>query len=81
MLISVQNIISRIFLLFRLSLLQLRVLFLFQKTKSPDCAPLPSIVICPPTITGHWVYEVEKFLSRDYLNPLQYIGPPAEREK
>lgn len=53
----------------------------YEKTKSPDCAPLPSIVICPPTITGHWVYEVEKFLSRDYLNPLQYIGPPAEREK
>ncbi|PSN34064.1 TATA-binding protein-associated factor 172, partial [Blattella germanica] len=52
-----------------------------QKTKSPDCAPLPSIVICPPTLTGHWVYEVEKFLSRDYLYPLQYIGPPAERDK
>lgn len=55
--------------------------FLFQKTRSPDCAPLPSIVICPPTLTGHWMYEVEKFLSRDYLNPLQYIGPPAERDK
>ncbi|KAK6642823.1 hypothetical protein RUM43_004325 [Polyplax serrata] len=48
---------------------------------SPDCKPLPSIVICPPTLTGHWVYEVEKFLSKEYLNPLQYSGPPAEREK
>ncbi|KDR13008.1 TATA-binding protein-associated factor 172 [Zootermopsis nevadensis] len=53
----------------------------YEKTRSPDCAPLPSIVICPPTLTGHWMYEVEKFLSRDYLNPLQYIGPPAERDK
>ncbi|KAL0279382.1 UNVERIFIED_CONTAM: hypothetical protein PYX00_000958 [Menopon gallinae] len=53
----------------------------YLKNGSPDCKPLPSIVICPPTLTGHWVYEVEKFLSKEYLNPLQYSGPPLEREK
>jgi TATA-binding protein-associated factor len=53
----------------------------YKKTKSPDSAPLPSLVICPPTLTGHWVDEVAKFLSRRYLNPLQYVGPPNEREK
>ncbi|XP_067006130.2 TATA-binding protein-associated factor 172 [Anabrus simplex] len=53
----------------------------YKKTKSPDCSPLPSIVICPPTLTGHWVYEVHKFLPKEYLNPLQYVGPPAERER
>lgn len=31
--------------------------------------------------TGHWIYEVEKFLSQKYLRPLQYIGTPTEREK
>lgn len=43
--------------------------------------PLPSLVVCPPTLTGHWVYEVEKFVSRKYLSPLQYAGPPLERER
>lgn len=72
----------------------------FKETKAPDCALLPSLVICPPTLigklplvitklndfkvkllTGHWVYEVEKFLSQKYLKPLQYNGNPTEREK
>lgn len=53
----------------------------YKASKSPDCAPLPSLVICPPTLTGHWVYEVEKFLSKKYLTPLQYNGSPIEREK
>lgn len=53
----------------------------YKKTRSPDCIPLPSLVICPPTLTGHWVYEVEKFVSHKYLKPLQYNGSPTEREK
>ncbi|GJQ72210.1 hypothetical protein Trydic_g3301 [Trypoxylus dichotomus] len=36
----------------------------YKLSRAPDCAPLPSLVICPPTLTGHWTYEVEKFLSR-----------------
>ena len=42
---------------------------------------LPSIVICPPTLTGHWVDEVEKFVSPDHLNALHYTGPPSERAR
>lgn len=42
---------------------------------------MPSLVICPPTLTGHWVYEVNKFLSKDIMNPLHYVGFPNEREK
>jgi TATA-binding protein-associated factor len=44
-------------------------------------ADLPSIVICPPTLTGHWVYEVNKFVSHQYLRPLHYYGLPIERER
>ncbi|KAL7730918.1 hypothetical protein ACLKA6_014161 [Drosophila palustris] len=45
-------------------------------------ASLPSLVICPPTLTGHWVYEVEKFLSQSpVLRPLHYFGFPVGREK
>ncbi|XP_060522113.1 TATA-binding protein-associated factor 172 [Cylas formicarius] len=53
----------------------------YKENKSADCAPLPSLVVCPPTLTGHWVYEVEKFVSQKYLRPLQYNGSPVEREK
>ncbi|XP_045448730.1 TATA-binding protein-associated factor 172 [Melitaea cinxia] len=42
---------------------------------------LPSLVVCPPTLTGHWVFEVNKFIPSKYLKPLQYVGPPIEREK
>lgn len=51
----------------------------YKDSKRSDCRPLPSLVVCPPTLTGHWVYEVEKFVSSSYLNPLHYTGPPAER--
>ncbi|CAH2106098.1 unnamed protein product [Euphydryas editha] len=42
---------------------------------------LPSLVVCPPTLTGHWVFEVNKFIPSKYLKPLQYVGPPVERER
>ncbi|XP_061645267.1 TATA-binding protein-associated factor 172 isoform X2 [Phyllopteryx taeniolatus] len=51
----------------------------YTKTKAADCSPLPSLVVCPPTLTGHWVDEVGKFCAKDYLNPLHYTGPPTER--
>ncbi|KAL9957258.1 hypothetical protein ACROYT_G038872 [Oculina patagonica] len=53
----------------------------YKETGNSDCKPLPSLVICPPTLTGHWVYEVEKFLNKDFLKPLHYTGPPAERQR
>lgn len=42
---------------------------------------LPSIVICPPTLTGHWVFEVNKFLPNKFLKPLHYVGLPVDRER
>ncbi len=32
--------------------------------------PLPSLVVCPPTLTGHWVYEVRAHLQRKSLTSL-----------
>ncbi|XP_035893107.1 LOW QUALITY PROTEIN: TATA-binding protein-associated factor 172-like [Anopheles stephensi] len=52
-----------------------------QRSQEPGCAQLPSIVICPPTLTGHWVYEVEKFLPSRFLRPLHYVGLPGNREQ
>jgi TATA-binding protein-associated factor len=51
----------------------------FAVSKSPDVAPLPSLVVCPSTLVGHWAYEIEKFIPTDVLNPLQYAGSPQER--
>lgn len=42
---------------------------------------LPSIVVCPPTLTGHWVYEVKQFCPSSQLRPLQYAGSPMERAR
>lgn len=42
---------------------------------------LPSLVVCPPTLTGHWVFEVEKFVEPKYLKPLHYTGNPSERTR
>ncbi|XP_069467480.1 TATA-binding protein-associated factor 172 isoform X2 [Ambystoma mexicanum] len=53
----------------------------YVKSKSADNAPLPSLVVCPPTLTGHWVDEVGKFCAKEYLNPLHYTGPPIERAR
>ncbi|CAH3137716.1 unnamed protein product [Pocillopora meandrina] len=53
----------------------------YKETGNSDCKPLPSLVICPPTLTGHWVYEVEKFVNKDFLKPLHYTGPPSERQR
>lgn len=54
---------------------------LYKETQRADAKPLPSLVVCPPTLTGHWVYEVEKFVSSRYLRPLHYTGPPMERAR
>ncbi|XP_065193343.1 TATA-binding protein-associated factor 172-like [Sycon ciliatum] len=44
------------------------------------CNEAPSLVICPPTLTGHWCAEVEKFCGRDgVLRVLHYMGDVRER--
>ncbi|XP_060802750.1 TATA-binding protein-associated factor 172 [Amyelois transitella] len=47
----------------------------------PPVPEMPSLVVCPPTLTGHWVFEVTKFIPSQYLKPLQYVGTPVERER
>lgn len=52
-----------------------------QETGNTEQSPLPSLVVCPPTLTGHWCYEVEKFCSPEHLSTLHYTGGPAERQR
>uniref|UniRef100_W4VRR5 Putative chromatin remodeling complex wstf-iswi small subunit n=1 Tax=Corethrella appendiculata TaxID=1370023 RepID=W4VRR5_9DIPT len=53
----------------------------YNRINDSRCAQLPSIVICPPTLTGHWVYEIEKFVPKNFLQPLHYVGMLADRER
>ncbi|KAL2517391.1 TATA-binding protein-associated factor BTAF1 [Abeliophyllum distichum] len=39
----------------------------------------PSLIVCPSTLVGHWVYEIEKFIDSSLLTTLQYIGSAQER--
>ena len=49
----------------------------FAKTNAPDMRRLPSLIICPPTLTGHWKQEIRQYAP--FLHAVAYVGPPAER--
>ncbi|CBQ68835.1 related to MOT1-transcriptional accessory protein [Sporisorium reilianum SRZ2] len=49
----------------------------YKLTQAADAKPLPSLIICPPTLTGHWCHEIKQYANN--LRPLLYSGLPAER--
>lgn len=49
------------------------------KTGSVETRRLPSIVICPPTLTGHWMHEFNQYAP--FMKCLCYVGPPNVRQK
>jgi len=49
------------------------------ETGSPQYAHCPSLVVCPPTLTGHWYHEILQYT--DNLKPILYTGGPAERKR
>lgn len=51
----------------------------FAKTGASKVRRLPSLIICPPTLTGHWKQEIMQYAP--FLNPVAYVGPPGERGK
>ncbi|CAI7929639.1 unnamed protein product, partial [Closterium sp. NIES-54] len=42
---------------------------------------LPSLIVCPPTLVAHWVYEIEKYIPPGIFFPLQYAGSVADRQR
>lgn len=50
-----------------------------RATNSPDSVHLPSLIICPPTLTGHWKQEINTYAKA--LRCVIYTGPRAERER
>lgn len=50
----------------------------YKETGAANYAPAPSLVVCPPTLTGHWFHEIQTFA--EFMKPIVYAGPPAERQ-
>ncbi|KAK2780815.1 TATA-binding protein-associated factor mot1 [Emmonsiellopsis sp. PD_33] len=51
----------------------------FARTGAPDVRRLPSLIICPPTLSGHWQQEIKQYAP--FLSCLAYVGPPADRSR
>jgi TATA-binding protein-associated factor len=51
----------------------------WKATQAPDAVHLPSLIVCPPTLTGHWYYEILKYA--DNLKPALYTGNARERSR
>ncbi|KAJ2111390.1 TATA-binding protein-associated factor mot1, partial [Coemansia sp. RSA 922] len=49
----------------------------FADVNAADCQPLPSLVVCPPTLISHWEQEIRHYTEN--LRPMCYSGPPSER--
>ena len=51
----------------------------FAKTQAPEVRRLPSLIVCPPTLSGHWQQEIQQYAP--FLTSLAYVGPPDDRRK
>jgi TATA-binding protein-associated factor len=51
----------------------------FAKTKDPESRPVPSLIVCPPTLSGHWQQEIQTYAP--FLSCLAYVGSSADRGK
>jgi len=49
----------------------------YAKTGAPDKQRLPSLIVCPPTLSGHWQQEIKQYAP--FLSCVAYVGPPNER--
>lgn len=49
----------------------------FKETQSREFRKLPSLVICPPSVTGHWEQEINQYSP--FLKVLVYAGGPSIR--
>ena len=47
--------------------------------KSHENQPLPCLIICPPSLTGHWEQEIKQYSPG--LSVLVYAGPPSVRSQ
>ncbi|KAH0537137.1 TATA-binding protein-associated factor mot1 [Glutinoglossum americanum] len=51
----------------------------FARTGALDVRTLPSLIVCPPTLSGHWQQEIKTYAP--FLTCQAYVGPPSDRCK
>lgn len=51
----------------------------YARSQSTDSRKLPSLIVCPPSVSGHWQQEVKEYAP--FLSCVAYVGPPAERSR
>lgn len=51
----------------------------YVKTQAPDVRRLPTLIVCPPTLSGHWQQEIKTYAP--FLSSLAYVGPPSDRTR
>ncbi|EXJ85606.1 hypothetical protein A1O1_05972 [Capronia coronata CBS 617.96] len=49
----------------------------YAKTKAADMRRMPSLIVCPPTLSGHWQQEIKQYAP--FLSCVAYVGSPVER--
>ena len=49
----------------------------YTKTQASEVRRLPSLIVCPPTLSGHWQQEIVQFAP--FLSCLAYVGSAQER--
>ena len=49
----------------------------YAKSQAPEFRPMPSLIICPPTLSGHWQQEIQQYAP--FLSCVAYVGGPSER--
>lgn len=52
---------------------------MFQQTGSLEYISLPSLVVCPPTLVGHWYHEINQFCPD--LKIAQYSGTVSQKKE
>jgi TATA-binding protein-associated factor len=50
----------------------------YEKTKNPEVRPLPTLIVCPPSLSGHWQQEIRTYAP--FLTSIAYVGPTANRQ-
>ncbi|KAF2738756.1 hypothetical protein EJ04DRAFT_509327 [Polyplosphaeria fusca] len=51
----------------------------FAKTQDPYYRRLPTLIVCPPTLSGHWQQEIRQYAP--FLTCVAYVGPPSVRRQ
>ncbi|KAL8703397.1 MAG: hypothetical protein Q9201_003426 [Fulgogasparrea decipioides] len=49
----------------------------FARTQNPESRRLPSLIVCPPTLSGHWQQEIATYAP--FLTCLGFVGPASDR--